>query len=477
MSALGAPQQEAARTEAELVEAARAGDDRAFGELYELYGRRIFGYVLYMVRDHGRAEDISQDIFVAALRRIRATDSAISFKPWIFEIAKNACIDEFRRLQRSQEVPMEQGSGEHLEAAAPSPDIHFERGQQLAALHGAFRGLSERQHNVLVLRELEGLSYAEIASRTGMTVPMVESTLLRARRRLGQEYDDITSGRRCEQVHLVIDAGGQDAVNALGLRERRRFVRHIVQCQPCGRYAQMAGIEEPERRLPAAVKRLAGLLPLPLTRWPFGRGGRTAGGFMRSARRVAQLAHPGASVSASPAAVATVAAVVIASGGAAVDLLAHEGGSPGRPTPAAVTARRVAATRSLETSQRRFSVRADRVADRAASQHAAGADRSHSARSGKGATGNANGSSSGHQASSSSDSSGGNNQSTAPSSPSPIPTPKLPVQLPQPVTQAIHDVTNPLHKITNPLKKTLRKLGSHLPDPGGLLPQVRDVLP
>ncbi len=477
MSALGAQQQEAARTEAELVEAARAGDDRAFGELYERYGRRVFGYVLYMVRDHGRAEDLAQDIFVSAFRRIRSSDRAISFKPWIFEIAKNACIDEFRRVQRSREVPMEHGSDEHLGSAAPSPDIHFERGQQLAALDGAFRGLSERQHNVLVLRELEGLSYAEIASRTGMTLHMVESTLLRARRRLSQEYDDIASGRTCEQVHLVVDAGGQAAVNALGLRERRRFVRHIAQCQPCGRYARMAGIAEPEKRIPAAVKKLAGLLPLPLTRWPSGRGGRAGGGFLRSARRAAQLAHPGASVTASPAVVAGVAAaIVIAGGGAAVDVLWHEGA--GHATPTAVTARPTAVTRSLAAPARRVSVRATGTT----ASHAAAADRSNSARSAQSATRQTK-SSSTRQASSP-NSSGGVSQPDAPNSqspqspqsPSPPSVPKLPIRLPQ-LPQLPQQATHALHKLTNPLKKLVNKLAPDLPSSLQQLTQAAGALP
>src|SRR5437764_9107625 len=148
MSALGASQPELSRTEAHLVDAARDGDERAFGELYERYGRRIFAYVLGMVGDHGRAEDIAQDVFVSALRRMRSSDRAISFKPWIYEIAKNACIDEFRRNQRAREVSIEQGTGEYLVAATPSPDSCFEQRQNLNALHGAFGGLSERQHRV-----------------------------------------------------------------------------------------------------------------------------------------------------------------------------------------------------------------------------------------------------------------------------------------------------------------------------------------
>jgi RNA polymerase sigma factor (sigma-70 family) len=342
MSALGASQPEFSRTEAQLVEAARGGDDRAFEELYERYGRAIFAYVLGLVKDHGRAEDIVQDIFISALRRMRSSDRAISFKPWIYEIAKNACIDEFRRVRRSPEVPIEPGGEERLVSAAPSSDTCFEQDQQLATLHGAFRGLSPRQHKVMVLRELEGLTYAEIAARTGMTVPMVESTLLRARRRLSEEYAEIASGRRCQQVHAVIDRGGQAAVDALRVRERRRFARHVAHCQPCARCVQMAGVTAPETGLPAVAKKIAGLLPFPVSRWlQSGRrpgGGPHTSGLVRSARKAAHFANPGASIGATPATVATVAAIVFAGGGATIGLIAQGQAAPTKRGPATVGA-------------------------------------------------------------------------------------------------------------------------------------------
>jgi DNA-directed RNA polymerase specialized sigma24 family protein len=76
-----------------LVAAVRRGDDRAFEALYQRYHRRIQAYVFGMVKDHQRAEDVTQEVFVSALRRMRATERPIAFKPWIYEIAKNACID------------------------------------------------------------------------------------------------------------------------------------------------------------------------------------------------------------------------------------------------------------------------------------------------------------------------------------------------------------------------------------------------
>src|SRR3954464_11386032 len=94
-------------TDGELVAAVRRGDDHAFERLYARYQRRITTFVDGMVRDHARAEDITQDVFVAALRRMRETDRPIAFKPWIYEIAKNACIDAFRRTRRADLVSLD----------------------------------------------------------------------------------------------------------------------------------------------------------------------------------------------------------------------------------------------------------------------------------------------------------------------------------------------------------------------------------
>src|SRR5215218_8329927 len=100
----GRPNLKAERTDHELVSAVRRGDDRAFEQLYTRYQRRIAAYVCGMVKDYGRAEDITQEVFVSALRRMRETERPIAFKPWIYEIAKNACIDSYRRSRRAEEV-------------------------------------------------------------------------------------------------------------------------------------------------------------------------------------------------------------------------------------------------------------------------------------------------------------------------------------------------------------------------------------
>src|SRR3954463_13498427 len=241
------------QTDTELVAAVRRGNDRAFEELYNRYHRRISSYIFGMVKDHARAEDLTQDVFMSALRRMRDTDRPIAFKPWVYEIAKNACIDQFRRNKRAEEVSYDADEGlgaadyGRLVNGDPTPDIALDHKQQLDHLRGALGGLSDAHHQILVMREFEGLSYREIGERMNMSRPSVESTLFRARKRLTEEYEDLVSGSRCTRIQAIISSacGG-----GLGARDRRRMARHLSYCQPCRRHAHANGLGEvvPERR-------------------------------------------------------------------------------------------------------------------------------------------------------------------------------------------------------------------------------------
>jgi RNA polymerase sigma factor (sigma-70 family) len=255
----------------ELVAAIRRGSDAAFEEMYSRYSGRIGSYVRGMVSDHGRAEDITQEIFIAALRRMRDTERPISFKPWIYEIAKNACIDSFRRTRRPQEISLDTDEG--LSSAdrgrltvVATPDAALDSKQAIQNLRGAFGSLSDSHHEILVLRELEGRSYHDIGERLGMSRPVVESTLFRARRRLAEEYDELTSGRRCDFVHKMVDSGPH---YSLGIRDRRRIARHLAHCQSCRAHARSAGFDESILNMPSVAARIAVLLPIPLLRGRF----------------------------------------------------------------------------------------------------------------------------------------------------------------------------------------------------------------
>jgi RNA polymerase sigma-70 factor (ECF subfamily) len=272
-----------------LVAAVRRGDDSAFEELYRRYRRPIAGYVARTVRDDARVEDLTQDAFFAALRHLRSTDTEIDFKPWIYEIAHNATIDHWRRASRAEEVSVDQDerlrpSDRARLVGSSAPDSLLVDKERLVHLQGAFDELGDLQARALVMRELEGLSYREIAEKLDVSRSSVETTLLLARQRLEVEYTNISEGRRCEAIR----AANVRMAEGLGsARDEGRLARHARRCTSCRRHARQLGVE-PLTQPSRLRRRVAGLLPLPF--------------FAPAAERAA----------------AVVAAIVIAGGGGAV---------------------------------------------------------------------------------------------------------------------------------------------------------------
>jgi RNA polymerase sigma factor (sigma-70 family) len=337
----------ALRGEQALVQAARRGDDRAFEQLYAQYRERITLFIHSKVGDHGRAEDISQEVFMAALRRLRSTDQQIAFKAWIFTIAKNACIDEFRRSARGREVGVKADDDFPTDQRAslsivPSPPAAIESKQRLHDLRAAFRGLSQSHHRLLVMRELEGRSYDEIGNRLGMTRQGVESGLFRARRKLSEEYDELASGRRCEQVQTVVDSGAAFKPRQLGIKERRRLTLHLSECQACRQHARLAGIDETLLRPRSIAGKIAALVPFGgLWGWPWRRGGSAsakahASGHLAASGAAQAAGTAGASVTLGQAA-ATVAALAIAGAGGGIAIADHTHLGHGAPPAHHVT--------------------------------------------------------------------------------------------------------------------------------------------
>ena len=407
--------------------ATRAGDDYAFERLYKRYQRRIAAYVVGMVHDHGRAEDITQEVFMSALRRMRETERPIVFKPWVYEIAKNACIDAFRRSKRAEEISYdaEEGLGGsdygRLVSSTPAPDAAVDTRQSLDHLRGAFGGLSETHHDILVMRELEGLSYREIGRRLGMSRPSVESTLFRARRRLSEEYEELTSGERCKRVQTMIAGGGE---RRLGVRDERKLARHVSHCQPCRRAAYAAGFDVAElQRKTSLGAKVAGLLPFPafVKRW-FGRGGDGGGSSSSSVAQwsatIGQHAEPISGWAKAAALAATVAVAGVGAGVATThgdaDVKAPRPATAGSvPASAASAAAAAKAAGAATTGSGRATVSSSQRSAAKSSSSSSRAKRGAARRAG-GGSGGGSGSAGGGSAGRGSSSGGGSAAASAP---------------------------------------------------------------
>ncbi|WP_428307149.1 RNA polymerase sigma factor [Lacipirellula sp.] len=172
-------------TDAELVEAARAGDRAAFGELVGRYQDRLFNTMLRIAGTREDAADAVQDAFVQAYLKLDAFRGDSQFFTWLYRIAMNQALTRRRRAQPMASIDAaKEGAGEEPmdETAAPGEQMLVdERAEQV---HTALAELGDQHRKILVLREMEGCSYEAIAEILELPVGTVRSRLFRARLQL-----------------------------------------------------------------------------------------------------------------------------------------------------------------------------------------------------------------------------------------------------------------------------------------------------
>jgi RNA polymerase sigma-70 factor (ECF subfamily) len=155
------------------VAAARDGDRAAFGQLYERYARMVHGVLLAKV-PVGDVDDLVQDVFIRALRRLSTLRETASFGAWLAAIARNVAHDYHRRSMPEEPLP-DDASDQKIQCGTSSGDQDCPS----AAILEAVMSLSETYRETLILRLVEGMTGPEIAARTGMTHGSVRVNLHR----------------------------------------------------------------------------------------------------------------------------------------------------------------------------------------------------------------------------------------------------------------------------------------------------------
>ncbi len=175
-------------TEQELVSRAKQGDQDAFARLVEANQNKIYTLALRMTGDPEDGADLAQEAFLRAWRGLPSFQEESSFSTWLYRLTSNLCIDFLRREKRRKAaVPVASLDDETGSAPADVPDHRFspegelERRELRSALEQALLKLSDEHRQILVLRELEGLSYAEIAAQLALEGGTVKSRIARAR--------------------------------------------------------------------------------------------------------------------------------------------------------------------------------------------------------------------------------------------------------------------------------------------------------
>jgi RNA polymerase sigma-70 factor (ECF subfamily) len=161
-----------------LIERCKAGDIRAFEDLYRKYGRRLYGLCLRMSGSREDAEELMQDVFVVLLGKIGSFRGDAKFSTWLYRIAVNVCISRLRK-RRSDQVSIDDEEGGPLEIPAPSSPVI-----QRALLKRAIANLPAGYRAVVIMHDIQGFNHKEIAGIMGISVGASKSQLFKARRRL-----------------------------------------------------------------------------------------------------------------------------------------------------------------------------------------------------------------------------------------------------------------------------------------------------
>ncbi len=186
--------------EVRLVRQSLEGDLDAFGKLVALHRSRVFSMLVQIVRNEEDAWDIAQEGFVKAWRALHTFKGDSAFFTWLFRITRNLAIDHLRKRERRAETRLDETYPSEAAGASPaaspakhtdSPDERAWQSEIASRIDKALGELSDEHREVIVLRELHGLDYNEIASVMGCSVGTVMSRLFYARKKLQNLLRDL----------------------------------------------------------------------------------------------------------------------------------------------------------------------------------------------------------------------------------------------------------------------------------------------
>jgi RNA polymerase sigma-70 factor (ECF subfamily) len=217
-----------------LIERARGGDETALKHLVETYGPRILRFGQKLCRDEEQAREITQQTWLSVADKIGRFRGDSQFSTWLFAIARSHCIKNKTRGAAALPVaPLDESSSAALSPEAP-PDEQLARLELEAALDAAIAALEPAQREVLLLRDVEGLSAPEVARVLEVSVDAVKSRLHRARKALRERLSPLLEpnapGPSCPDVVDLLSRYQEGDVTADACRIMEQ---HVASCEAC----------------------------------------------------------------------------------------------------------------------------------------------------------------------------------------------------------------------------------------------------
>ena len=213
------------RSDEQLVAAFRQGSEDAFRVIHDRYRARLFAYTRQMLGgSRSDAEDALQDVFLRAYNALRVDERPVVLKAWLYRVAHNRCIDHLRRP-----TPPPSDVFEMSRTPIHDPLDEAERREDLRRLIADVQRLPEQQRSALLMREMEGLSYADLAAALDTSIPAVKSLLVRARIGLVEAAE--ARNTSCVEIRndLALSYGK-------GVRASAMARKHMRECTACSDY-------------------------------------------------------------------------------------------------------------------------------------------------------------------------------------------------------------------------------------------------
>ncbi len=302
-----------------LLSGLRAGDPDAFEQLYVDFAASMYNVCLRILRSPEDAEDVTQEVFIKAYKRLPGCADELRLKAWLNRVAVNACYDHLRARRPHADLDTVN------DMPSPARIDSFEQAELNQLLDETLGSLSLDHRTVLLLKDVQGLTQDEIAGVLGVSNSATEARLFRARKAFRRAYAELTRPWRRAHCDLARQAAVDSVGRGLSERQRRGVLRHAETCPDCGETVKGWSVATiglavllPQVPLPA------GLLASPFaalgaaTAGAVGAGAAAGGGAVASGAAAAGIAGSGFAVAGTAGAGAVGAGTTGALTGAAV---------------------------------------------------------------------------------------------------------------------------------------------------------------
>ncbi|MCH7748898.1 MAG: sigma-70 family RNA polymerase sigma factor [Acidobacteria bacterium] len=182
-------------TTEQLIEGCLKGDQHAWDLIVTRYWRKVFNVAYKFVGRHDMAEDLTQEIFLKIFKALGTFDRRANFQTWLISVSRNLCIDHYRSVRKEREMVDRTVDAADVSPVSAEPDalVTLERGDRRAMLHRALAQLPDTLRAAVLLRDIQELSYQEIADRLALPEGTVKSRINRGRKELARQIRRVMS--------------------------------------------------------------------------------------------------------------------------------------------------------------------------------------------------------------------------------------------------------------------------------------------